>query len=256
MADGLHDGGIEGVVPTAVRDGECGCGVDGVGGVGGAVGGGCGGGGDHVGGPDGGHADGRGHLPEPTPDGVRRVRRGGSMDVEMPTPTASAVALDPGDPMLIDGVTSGNVSRARDGGGGGGEEGGGGGGGPPGTLAAASSPVAAQGAPAGGGDATGGSAANPPSPQPLRSPDVGPPPPGGSLLGRGGLAAGPPGADGLALPRRDAMSLEPPTAIVAGRGGPHAGWVVDDRFLVHAVSCAQRFPSLARLVVSAEACCQ
>ncbi|KAK1864102.1 hypothetical protein I4F81_006652 [Pyropia yezoensis] len=45
-------------------------------------------------------------------------------------------------------------------------------------------------------------------------------------------------------------------ALVAGRGGPHAGWVVDDRFLVHAVSCAQRFPSLARLVVSAEACCQ
>lgn len=151
----------------------------------------------------------------------------------MPTPTASAVALDPGDPMLIDGVTSGNVSRARDGGGGGGEEGGGGGGGPPGTLAAASSPVAAQGAPAGGGDATGGSAANPPSPQPLRSPDVGPPPPGGSLLGRGGLAAGPPGADGLALPRRDAMSLEPPTAVPAvadgvagdGIGGGGGEWV-------------------------------
>jgi len=184
MADSLLRGGIDEV--PVYRDDGCAC-------VAGASGdhrpgtcnGACNGNGGRGGtnldldGDGGGERE---HALGPAHDGAH-VRRGGSMDVEAPTPGPT----DKEDPMLIDGA-------------GGGSGGGGGGDGPVSEGGGPTNP-AADGTADGPDD-------SPPSPQPLRSPSAAPRPSGP-----------PPGsADDLTLPRRDAMSLEPPAT---GAGDAH-----------------------------------
>jgi len=187
MADSLLRGEID-EVPVS-RDGGCACVAGGASGDHrpGSCNGACNGNGGRGGTKldlDGDGGGEREHALGPTHDGAH-VRRGGSMDVEVP----AAGPTDREDPMLIDGA-------------GGGAGGGGSGDGQPSGGGGPTSP-AADGTADGPADA-------PPSPQPLRSPSAAPPP------------SGPPAgsADDLALPRRDAMSLEPPAT---GASDAHGG---------------------------------